>query len=68
MTALSAILFIVGLLLMMAEGDTLSVQVAANVSGLIIFGISMGMLNEGREYHGRSKIHAVRDQRDRITV
>jgi membrane-bound ClpP family serine protease len=56
MTALSAILFIVGLLLMMAEGDTLSVQVAANVSGLALFAVSMGLMNAQkafpREYPG----------------
>ena len=53
MTALSAILFIVGLLLMMAEGDTLSVQVAANVSGLFLFGVSMSLMDAQKAFPRR---------------
>jgi len=53
MTALSAILFIVGLLLMMAEGDTLSVQVAANVSGLVLFGVSMSLMDAQKAFSRR---------------
>lgn len=53
MTALSAILFIVGLLLMMAEGDTLSVQVAANVSGLVLFGVSMSLMDAQKAFPRR---------------
>ena len=56
MTALSAILFFLGILLMGADGDTLKVQAIANVSGLALFAVSMAMMNAQktfpREYPG----------------
>jgi hypothetical protein len=44
MTALSTILFFLGILLMGAEGDTLGAQAIANISGLVLFAVSMTMM------------------------
>ena len=44
MSALAATLFFIGLLLMGAEGDTLGAQAIANISGLVLFAVSMTMM------------------------
>jgi hypothetical protein len=44
MSGLAAALFFIGLLLMGAEGDTLGAQAIANISGLVLFAVSMTMM------------------------
>lgn len=53
MTALSAILFFLGILLMGADGDTLKVQAIANLSGLALFAVSMAMMNAQKAFPRR---------------
>jgi hypothetical protein len=50
MTALSATLFFIGLLLMGADGDTLTAQAIANISGLILFATSMWMMSWSKTF------------------
>lgn len=50
MSALAATLFFIGLLLMGADGDTLKVQAIANVSGLMLFAVSMAMMNAQKTF------------------
>jgi len=50
MSALAATLFFIGLLLMGAEGDTLGAQAIANLSGLALFAVSMGLMNAQKTF------------------
>ncbi len=53
MSALAAILFFIGLLLMGAESDTLGAQAIANISGLVLFAVSMGLMNAQKAFPRR---------------
>ena len=53
MSGLAAALFFIGLLLMGAEGDTLGAQAIANISGLVLFGVSMGLMNAQKAFPRR---------------
>ena len=50
MSGLAAALFFIGLLLMGAEGDTLGAQAIANISGLVLFAVSMGLMNAQKAF------------------
>ena len=53
MSGLAAALFFIGLLLMGAEGDTLGAQAIANISGLVLFAVSMGLMNAQKAFPRR---------------
>ena len=55
MTALSTILFFLGLLLMGADspGPLTWAQVLANLSGLALFAVSMGLMNAQKAFPRR---------------
>lgn len=55
MSALAAILFFIGLLLMGADspGPLTCVQVITNISGLVLFGVSMAMMNAQKAFPRR---------------
>jgi len=55
MSALAAILFFIGLLLMGADspGPLTCVQVITNISGLVLFGVSMGLMNAQKAFPQR---------------
>ena len=52
MSAIAAILFFIGLLLMGADspGPLTCVQVITNISGLVLFGVSMGLMNAQKTF------------------
>lgn len=52
MSALAATLFFIGLLLMGADspGPLTCVQVITNISGLVLFGVSMGLMNAQKAF------------------
>lgn len=53
MSALAATLFFIGLLLMGADGDTLKAQAVANIAGLVLFAVSMWMMNAQKTFPRR---------------
>jgi len=55
MSALAATLFFIGLLLMGADspGPLTWAQVLANLSGLVLFGVSMAMMNAQKTFPRR---------------
>lgn len=53
MSALAATLFFIGLLLMGADGDTLGIQAVVNISGLVLFGVSMGLMGAQKAFPRR---------------
>lgn len=55
MNALAATLFFIGLLLMGADspGPLTCVQVITNISGLVLFGVSMGLMNAQKAFPRR---------------
>jgi len=55
MSALAAILFFIGLLLMGADspGPLTCVQVITNISGLVLFGVSMSLMDAQKAFPRR---------------